>query len=122
MNKFEEKDTQVGRTCAEILLAMIKFIIKNENDDEEDDTDDIEDETQIPEHLLYGTETKKEKMELDLNPFYKAFAENISLLIEFLNESEYEVRFSSKIIIEVSSKKFLIHNTTVKLNTLVSQN
>jgi hypothetical protein len=74
MNKFEEKDTQVGRTCAEILLAMIKFIIKNENDDEEDDTDDIEDETQIPEHLLYGNETKKEKMELDLNPFYKAFA------------------------------------------------
>ncbi len=74
---------------------MIEFIIKNENndDDEEEITHEMDDETQIPEHLLYGIDNKKEKIELDLDPFYKAFAKNISLLIGFLNESEYQVRF-----------------------------
>jgi len=39
MNKFAENDTNVGRACSEILLALIEFIIKNESD-EEDDFDD----------------------------------------------------------------------------------
>ena len=77
---------------------MNEFIIKNESDEDEEDIDHINDETQIPMHLLYGNDTKKEKIELDLNPFYKAFAKNISLLIGFLNESEYQVRFRGVIV------------------------
>ena len=122
MNKFAENDTNVGRACSEILLALIEFIIKNESD-EEDDFDDQNDEFQIPTHLLYGiNDAKKEKIELDLNSFYTAFSKNLSLLVGFINESEYQVRFHKKIINLILRKKFSTHNTTVRLNNLASQN
>ena len=61
---------------------MFDFITKNESDE-------VEEEPEFSEYVY----KEREKLELELTDFYSAFAKNIPLMIGFLEESEYQVRF-----------------------------
>jgi hypothetical protein len=78
LSKFQTKETDLGRACADTIHSMFDFIIKNNEDYEE-----IE-----PEYSEYVYK-EKEKLDLELEDFYSAFAKNIPLVLGFFEESEY---------------------------------
>ena len=87
---------------------MFDFVIKNETGDHGDDYVEYmdDDEPDIPFDLQ--DITQKEKLELDLEPFCKAFASNILLLINLLEEENPLVNPFTKIKSLVRNIEYLV--------------